>query len=222
MAAFIFYAGCGNSPDEKGPVKKINKDDKSFKGTWIIKKRAAGQQEYSAVMRIDIILEGNKFQINEMKSMQNSEVDGDRWVYNGKTLKQIDFNQKQLKWIKVKRFDKIPFWKMSPKLASFKKLENTGEDVIAGRKCSILEIKVPHAQGEEIFMYWVDEEKNIVLKKMHILSGGGFVLVSNIYECKSIEFDPFIPEDSFEVKDADDYVSIKKLFVSYEPLETNF
>jgi len=221
----IFIFGCGRSTPEQSLIKKVNADDKNFRGKWVYKSQIAGQFTYSVRTRIYIKVNGKKFHLIAKWTEANppSERRTEEWVYDGKVLWQLIPSQKQADWLEIKGFKKGPFWKMPPRMKPFAPPKETGkEEIIAGRICKVLQTRGKYDQGDVTLTYWVDKEKNLLLKKEHLLEAGGLTLIHEAYECESIEFAPAFPEGAFEVNIPSDWVKVKKRHLDCELLNTKF
>mgnify|MGYP000082398849 CR=1 FL=1 len=96
------------------------------------------------------------------------------------------------------------------------------EEVVSGRICKILQTKGKYERGDVTLTYWVDKEKNLLLKKEHLLKAGDLTLIHEIYECQSIEFNPVFSQGRFEVNVPSDWVKVKKRYLDCELLNTKF
>jgi len=227
FAAFIiFIFGCGGSTPEQGLIRKVNADDKNFRGEWVYRSQLGGQFAHLPVRtRIRIEVSGRKFHLvgewGEANPPDERRTEG--WVYDGKVLWQLIPSQRQADYLKIKGFKGGPFWKMPPRMEPFPPPKETGkEEVIAGRICRVLQIRGKYDQGDVTLTYWIDKEKNLLLKKEHLLEAGGLTLFHEVYECESIEFDPVFPEGTFDVNIPSDWVKVKKRYLDCELLTTKF
>ena len=218
FASFIF--GCGKLPTEQSLIKKVNADDKSFKGSWVYKSQMPGQFTCSVGTRISIEVSGKKFHL--IGDCPADERRTEEWIHDGRVLWQLIPSQKQVDWLEMKGFGKGPFWKMPIRMKPFGPIQETGEEEIAGRICKLLKIKGRYEQGDVTLSYWVDREKNLLLKKEHLLEAGGGVLVNEVYECENIEFAPTFREGTFNSKIPSDWLKVKKRYLDCELLDTKF
>lgn len=219
------FLECKKSTPEQALIKEINADDKYFIGNWVYKSQIGGQFTYSVRTRIYIEVSGKKFHLIAKRTEANppSERRTEEWVYDGKVLWQLIPSQKRADWLKVKEFKKGPFWKMPPRIRPFPPPKEIGEEeIIAGRICKVLQTKGKYEKGDVTLTYWVDKERNLLLKKEHLLEAGGLTLIHEAYECESIEFDPAFPEGTFEVNIPSDWVKVEKRYLDCELLNTKF
>ena len=220
----IFIFGCTNLTPEQLSIRKVNTDNKNFRGEWVYKSQIAGQI-YAIRIRMYVEVSGEKFHLIAKWTEANlpSERRTEEWIYDGKILWQLIPSQKQVNWLKIKKFKKRPFWKMAPRITPFAPPKEVGkEEIIAGRICKILQTKGKYEKGDVTLTYWVDKEKNLLLKKEHLLEAKGLVLIHEVYECESIEFDPVFPEGTFEINVPSDWVKVKKRYLDCELLNTKF
>ena len=223
---FIFFiSGCGRKTPEIEFIKKVNADDKRFKGEWVYKSQIAGQFTYSVRTRIRIGVDGKRFYIFAKWTEANlpEERRDEKWVYDGKILWQIIPSEKRVNYIKVREFKRGPFWKIPERISPFpppKKIMR--EEKIAGRDCIIFQVKGKYGKGDVKITYWIDKEKNLLLKKEHILERDGAVVVRECYECEYIEFAPVFEEGTFKVDIPHDWVKVKKIYLDCELLKTKF
>ena len=220
----VFIFGCTSPTPEQSLIKKVNTDDKSFKGEWVYKSQIAGQFTYAVRARLYVEVNKEKFHLivkwTEANPPDRRGVE--EWIYDGKILWQIIPSQKQVSYLKVKSFKKGPFWKMPLQLKPLAPPKEIDKDTIAKRICKVLQTKGKYEGADVTLTYWIDEEKNILLKKEHLLEKEGLVLIHESYECKNIEFNPVFSEKNFEVKIPADWVKVKKQYLDCEFLNTKF
>jgi len=219
-----FVLGCGGPGSEQALIKKANKDDKSFRGTWVYKSKMGEQIEFPIRARVDIVVSGKKFRLaarwtgaSLSKGRRTEE-----WKYDGKVLWHLIPFQKQVNRLDIKGFKRGPFWKMPPRVTPFAPPRPAGEGEVAGRRCKILRTSGRYDQGYVTLTYWIDEEKKVLLKKEHLLEAAGLLLVNEVFECENIQFDPSISKEVFEPNVPSDWVEVKKLYLDCELLETKF
>lgn len=210
LVVFCGFNFLGRTMDKsRNPlIAKVNADDKSFKGVWVHKgvKILGGPEE-----EINISVSGKKFNVN------------DRWIYDGKTLFEIDNSEKQVNWMKWKWSPKrIPFWKMPWRMKPFGEPQKVGEEKMAGRDCIKLRIEGKYGGAKVTLNYWIDKENNVLLKKENIIGPEKDPLLKEFYECERIEYNPSFPKDTFEVKIPANYIKVKKIFPDCELLDNKF
>ena len=227
FAVFMgFFFGCGRPAPEQPLIIKVNTDDKNFRGEWVYRAQLGGQfTDLPVRTKIRIEASGRKFHLSGEWTEANppDERRTEGWIYDGKVLWQLIPSQKQANYLKIKGFRKGPFWKMPPQVTPFPPPQETAkEEVIAGRICRVLQTKGKYDQGDVTLTYWIDKEKNLLLKKEHLLEAGGLTLFHEIYECEHIEFDPVFPEGTFEVNIPSDWIKVKKRYLDCALLNTKF
>ena len=221
--SFIF--GCSKPTPEQLLIKRVYQDNKHFKGSWVYKSQIAGQFGYEVRTKINIEVDGKKFHLIGKWGEANPPYERrtEEWLYDGKILWQLEPGQKQVSWLKINRPGRMPFWKMPPLVTPFPPPKETGkEEIIAGRICKVLQTKGKYDQGNVTLTYWIDKEKNILLKKEHLLEAVGMILAHEAYECESIEFNPVFSDETFEVNIPSDWVKVKKRYLDCELLDTKF
>jgi len=221
----VLVLGCGEITPEQSFIESVNADDKSFKGEWIYKSQIAGQFTFSVRTRMSIEVSREKFHLVAKWTGANppSERRTEEWIYDGEVLWQLIPSRRQANWLEIDEFEERSFWKMPLQMSPFAPPKDTGkEEIVAGRTCKVLQIKGRYDQGDVTLTYWIDKERNLLLKKEHLLKAGGMVLAHEVYECKSIEFDPVFPQKRFEVKVPSDWVKTEKSYLDCEVLNTKF
>ncbi|MBU0533601.1 MAG: hypothetical protein KJ887_02235 [Candidatus Omnitrophica bacterium] len=210
----ITSSGCSSSKRDDSEsgidnlITKVNADDKSFKGVWIYKgaKIIGGKEN-----KINISISGKKFNIN------------DRWLYDDATFYDIDKKEKLAKWKKWKWSGRqLPFWKMPVSMNPFGAPVQVSEDKVAGRDCIVCKIGGTRDRVEVSLKYWIDKEKNVLLKKEHIIGPENDPFFKESYECESIEYNPVFSEDTFTPEIPASYVRVKKAFLDCELLDNKF
>lgn len=217
---FCFISGCGGATPEQAVIKEVNKDDKNFKGVWVYKAGLARQSDVMENARVEIVVDGKKFRL--VRKSRRASTPDEECVYDGEVLWQLLPSQKQGNSLEIGRFEQGPFWKMPYKMKPFDPPQETGEHVVAGRKCKVLRTGGKYGKGDVTLTYWVDKEENVLLKKEHLLEAAGLMLAREIYECESIEFAPAVASGTFEVEIPQDWVQVKKQFLDCEILDTKF
>ena len=226
--AVVFISGCirpSQETPEQSLIKKVNADDKNFRGIWVYKSQIAGQFTLSVRTKINIEVNGKKFRLTGKWGINNppDQRRTEEWIYDGKILWQLIPSQKQVNWLEIKEFRKGPFWKMPLQIKPFPPPRETGkEEVVAGRICRVLQTKGKYQRGDVTLIYWVDKEKNLLLKKEHLLKREDLTLIHEIYECQNIEFDPVFSSGRFEVNVPSNWVKVKKRYLDCELLNTKF
>jgi len=225
LSFILFIYGCGGVKQGVSFIKKVNADDKSFRGRWVYKSQISGQFTYSVRTRIYIEANGKRFHLVARWTEANppGERRTEEWIYDGKVLWQILSSQKQAHWFGIKGSRMEPFWKIPSRTDPFPPPQETGrEDIIAGRVCKVLQTGGKYDKGYVTLTYWVDKEKNLLLKKEHAVEAGGLMLIHETYECESIEFDPAFSEGTFEVDIPPDWIKVERRLLDSELLKTKF
>ena len=187
-------------------MKKVNADDKHFRGTWT---HEGAMSAYKGQVQVSV--SGNKFSINN------------RWIYDGKTLYEVDSENKQINWMEWKWNPRqIPFWKMAVSMRPFGPPSESGEETMAGRDCVVLRTEGAYQRQKVTLTYWADKEKNVLLKKEHIIGTEKDPILKEYYQCKNIEYDPVFPPDTFQVSIPASYVKVKKVFLGCDFLDNKF
>lgn len=192
-------------------ASRANEDNKSFKGVWIHKIKTPGQEAYQVFTRINIDVKGKKFRIeHEDKDMA--------MIYDGGTLWELVPSQKTASFIEMAELKQIPFWKMNTQAGPLMPLNFAGENFVAGRICNVYRITSEYKEGSVSVTYWIDKEKELLLKKEYLLIIRGKPYVREGYECESVKFDPALPPATFEANVPEDWTKIKKLNLDLGPL----
>ncbi|MBI5233368.1 MAG: hypothetical protein HY880_03345 [Deltaproteobacteria bacterium] len=194
-------------------VWKVNSDDKSFTGIWAHKIKTPGQDIYSVMARVRLSVDRTRFRLKNEK---------DELIYDGSVIWHLFPQEKRLTWMSIERFEDVPFWKMSPEMAPLVPANAAGEETIAGRPCIIIKTTSSSKQGSVALTYWVDKEKNLLLKKEYLLKTGDQVLVRETYECEEIEFTKEAPRETFDVPANEGWKTEKINTVDSKLLTTRF
>ena len=202
---FLFSLSAWGRRKPTGIAARVNSWDKSFRSSWVHKPAMVGTKE-----EIQLLVKGKKFKLN------------DNLVCDGKDVYEIDARNREVKIFNLKGWRSLPFWHIPLRMSPFGKAQKTREATIAGRNADVYEIRGKY-QGAEVFLiYWIDKEKNVLLKKEHIIGPRNDPLVYEFYECKSIEFDPVISGKDFIVTIPSGYLKIKVGFISSNLLDNKF
>ena len=204
LAVVFLFSGWGRKKI-RSIAFEVNEQNKDFKGEWIHKPVMRSIKE-----KIRLSVSGNKFAID------NSI------IYDGKTVHQIDFHNKEVRKFVMPKWRTLSFWMMPIKMTPFGPAQKIGEGIIAGRKTDVYEIRGKY-EGANVFLtYWVDKEKKVLLKKEHIIGPKNDPLLMEFYECQKIEFEPSFPEDAFVCKIPSDFLEVNLRYLGIDLLDTKF
>ena len=196
-------------------ARRVNRDDKNFKGTWVHKIKTPGQDLFSVISRADVEVKGRKYRI--------SREDGDSDVrFNGEVLWEITPSKKKAGWLEAAEISEIPFWKMDYNADPLLLLNLSGEETVAGRPCYVFRIANEYREGDVSVAYWVDKEKDILLKKEYILIVNKKLFVRESYESEAVEFDPMSLPGNFEAEIPTGWTKVKKNRLDIALLRTKY
>ncbi|MBI5587888.1 MAG: hypothetical protein HY889_05925 [Deltaproteobacteria bacterium] len=196
-------------------ARRVNRDDKSFKGTWVHKIKTPGQDLFSVISRVDVEVKGRKYRI--------SSKDGDSEVrFNGDVLWEMTQSKKKAGWLEAAEISEIPFWKMDYNADPLLLLNLSGEETVAGRPCYVFRIASEYKEGDVSVAYWVDKEKDILLKKEYILIVNKKLFVRESYESVAVEFDPVSFAGDFEAQIPAGWTKVKKNRLDIALLRTKY
>ena len=206
LVAIFLFSGCGKKVVRENNVAlEVNKENKRFQGEWLHKPVLIGKED-----RIQLSVSGKKFAID------NSI------IYDGKTVHQIDFHNKEVRKFVMPKWRTLSFWMMPIKMTPFGPAQKRGEGTIAGRSTDVYEIRGKY-EGAKVFLtYWVDKEKKVLLKKEHIIGPQNDPFLMEFYECQKIEFEPSFSKDAFVCKIPSDFLEVNLRYPGIDLLDTKF
>ena len=200
-------------------VDKVNNNDKNFKGVWVHKVRTAGQSIDGVMSRVNIEVKGKKFHMRDENGGEQE------LVFDGARLVHLLPSKKQARWYDVTEFgdsEERPFWKMAAGIEPLITPEGAGEELIAGRVCKIIKTTSAYNRGVISVTYWVDKERDVLLKKEYLLFTKKKILVREVYESEQVEFDPSFTDNNFKTSTPADWVSSRGGKPRFNLLKTKF
>ena len=228
MAALLLVlasvVGCGGADEQHLMARRVNADDKRYRGSWVYRVRMGEQQGHSEIARMNLSVDGRRFHLVADWTAGGSARTGKReeWVSDGKYLWQMLPNRKQLNKYEPRGTELLLFWKMPHRMSPFKAAVEIGEDGLAGRRCKVLATAGRYDQGEVTLKYWIDVDTGVLLKKEHVLMAGDLLLIHESYECQQIQYDPAFGEEVFATGVPGDWVEVEKSSLDSELLGTKF
>lgn len=196
-------------------ASRVNRDDKSFKGTWVHKIKTPGQDLFSVISRVSVEVEGGKYRI--------SSDDGASDVrFNGVTLWELVPSAKKAGWLDAAEVSEIPFWKMDYNADPLLLLNLSGEETVAGRPCYVFRVTGEYREGDVSVAYWVDKERDLLLKKEYILIINKKLFVRESYESVEVEFGSDFSPSEFEAEIPAGWTRFKKNRLDIALLRTKY
>jgi hypothetical protein len=216
--------GCSGSDYQQQAAGRVNAHDKRFAGSWLYKSRMGEQQEHPVLARLTLLVDGSKFRVvaHWTTAAPVGKRGKEQWVSDGKHLWQLVPARKQVNKYSSGVLKAIHFWKMPYRMSPFSPAREAGEDGVAGKRCRVLAVSGKYDQGDVTLRYWIDIERDVLLKKEHLLGAGGLLLVHEIYECEHIDYSPRFSQGVFDVEVPEDWVEVEKLSLDSELLDTKF
>lgn len=195
-------------------ARRVNRDDKSFKGTWVHKIKTPGQDLFSVISRASVEVEGRKYR---MSGDGGSEV-----RFNGDILWELTPSGKKAGWLEAAEVQELPFWKMDYNADPLLLLNLSGEETVAGRLCYVFRITGEYKEGDVSVAYWVDKEKDLLLKKEYILIVNKKLFVRESYESVEVEFGSACAPSDFEAEIPAGWTRFKKNRLDIALLRTKY
>lgn len=201
MFTFLLFAclaaGCGSDDG-------VNADTHTFVSKW----------KYTSTMgatkTVTLTVKDRKFRIN------------DNIIYDGTTLYFIKAADKRVDYMRVSSFPDVTFWKMASRVRPFPAPTYVREETYLGRTAKVLEAKGERSGAPVTFIYWIDKEKNILLKKTHVIGYLKDPIFRDTYECTAIDFESPVEDSLFEYQVPSDYVKVKLNLLPAGLLRTSF
>ncbi len=211
----IFISLYSSSARAESVARRVNRDDKSFRGTWVHRIKTPGQDLFSVISKVTVAVEGGKYHI--------SSDDGESDVrFNGVTLWELKSSGRKAGWLDAAEVSEIPFWKMDYNADPLLLLNFSGEETVAGRPCNVFRIAGEYKEGDVSVAYWVDKEKDILLKKEYILIINKKLFVRESYESVAVEYGRSSPPSEFEAEIPEGWTRYKKNRLDIALLRTKY
>jgi len=196
-------------------ARRVNRDDKSFTGTWVHRIKTPGQDLFSVISRVSVEVNGSKYRIASDDGVSDVR-------FNGKVLWEMKPAVKKAGWLEADEVSEIPFWKMDYNADPLLLLNFSGEEVVAGRVCYVFRVTGEYKEGDVSVAYWVDKETDLLLKKEYILIINKKLFVRESYESLAVKFSRDIPESEFEADIPEGWTRFKKPRLDIALLRTKY